>query len=390
MKMNHQLNDSIGFLANLFESAEVSGSEQDYRHILQNSEKLKNALIHQFYSIEDETTQRSFIRNLHARLVWLDDNLPRTIEVDEKENLGEIKNLGDIQKSVILILEDLLIFIWENFSSFCDTSQKMPIKFQVEFFREISEKFEKLSLPETNPDHILFEKVNTAVKNRFKEGQPKITYGLMTYLNNFVREIEKVRDSNREHSFSITLKEVLIAYNFNSLPVVHYLVSTIIEDVEKIEPVKDKIERLYHWQKLINQVPGNPAYAFTDKRDAVNYFLNNWTQEEIRFYEKSLLLFSGVYPGSIPGIANTGFKIETDLSVSQIACVVRLLMECDIFRNDNVRGLLYFLADHIRSKKQENISAESLRLKYYNIEESTREQVRKVLFRLLEKSDLPL
>jgi hypothetical protein len=320
----------------------------------------------------------------------VNDNLTEAIYKNEKENPGKSKNLIEIQKSVLLILENLLIFIWDNFSSCCDDSQKIPVNSQRKFILEISEKFKELSLPESDPDHTLFEKVKAAVKNRFKKDQPGISYGLMTYLNDFVREIEKVRDSNREHAFSITLKEVLIAFNFNSLPVVHYLVSIILKDVEKIESVKDKIECLYLWQKLINQVPGNPVHAFTDKRDAVNHFLNNWTQEEIRFYEKTLLLFSGVYLGTIPGIANTGFKIETDLSVSQIACVVRILMECDIFRNDNVREILNFLAEHIRSKKQENISAESLRLKYYNIEESTREQVRKILFRLLEKSNLPM
>lgn len=390
MKIDRQLNDPIGFLTNLFESAEVSGSEQGYRQILQSSEKLKPTLIHQFYSIEDESTQKAFIRNLHARLIWVNDNLTEAIYKNEKENPGKSKNLIEIQKSVLLILENLLIFIWDNFSSCCDDSQKIPVNSQRKFILEISEKFKELSLPESDPDHTLFEKVKAAVKNRFKKDQPGISYGLMTYLNDFVREIEKVRDSNREHAFSITLKEVLIAFNFNSLPVVHYLVSIILKDVEKIESVKDKIECLYLWQKLINQVPGNPVHAFTDKRDAVNHFLNNWTQEEIRFYEKTLLLFSGVYLGTIPGIANTGFKIETDLSVSQIACVVRILMECDIFRNDNVREILNFLAEHIRSKKQENISAESLRLKYYNIEESTREQVRKILFRLLEKSNLPM
>jgi hypothetical protein len=104
--------------------------------------------------------------------------------------------------------------------------------------------------------------------------------------------------------------------------------------------------------------------------------------------KKSLLVFSNNYPAGIPGITGTGFKIETGLSVTQIACFVRLFMDCGVFKNTNVREILTFLAEHIRSKRQENISAESLRLKYYNIEESTRGEVRKVLSQMLEKNQV--
>jgi hypothetical protein len=64
-------------------------------------------------------------------------------------------------------------------------------------------------------------------------------------------------------------------------------------------------------------------------------------------------------------------------------------MDCGIFKKSNIREIISFLAEHIRSKKQENISAESFRLKYYNIEESTRESVRNLLFQMLEKSAHP-
>jgi len=262
------------------------------------------------------------------------------------------------------------------------------MKFYYSFIKKITEEFLRLSLPADDPDCILFEKVKASVQNRLsKQG---ITYGLMAYLNELVLEIERVQLSNKEYSFSITLKDILIAYNFNSLRVVHYLNATITKEIKIIELAKEKIECLNRWLKEINQIPVKPACAFNDWHQSMSLFLCNWIREEILFYEKGLLLFSGVYPGGMQSIANTGYKIETELSVNQLACFVRLFMECEIFKNTNIRELLNFLAEHTRSKKRENISAESLRLKYYNIEESTREEVRKVLFRLLKKSSIPM
>lgn len=293
------------------------------------------------------------------------------------------------QKSVLLILENLYGFILDNFAEYCDRKQKLPAKFQPAFTREVSEKFKTLSFAGNEPDSVLFGKVKTSIKNKLKGNQCRITYGLTVYLEKLFLEIEKIWAINKEYSHSISLRDILIAFNFNSLAVVHYLVSTIIEDVKKVEPVKDKIERLNLWFKQVNQVPVNSAYSFNESREGIRQYLNNWIQEEISFYEKSLLLFSGAYPAGIQEGKRGGFKIETELAVTQIACFVRLFMDCGIFKKSNIREIISFLAEHIRSKKQENISAESFRLKYYNIEESTRESVRNLLFQMLKKSTHP-
>ena len=312
------------------------------------------------------------------------------IAVEKRKNEDSVQNkeLINARKSVLLTLEDLLVFIGGNFAESVDPEQKMPLKFHDSSIQKITEEFLRLSLPADDPDCILFEKVKASVQKRLSK--PGITYGLMAYLDELALQIERVQLSNREHPFSITLKDILIAYNFNSLRVVHYLNAAITKEIKMIESAKEKIECLNRWLKEISQVPVKPACAFNDWHLSVSLFLCNWIREEIIFYEKGLLLFSGVYPAGTQSVVNTGYKIETELSVNQLACFVRLFMECEILKNTNVRELLNFLAEHTRSKKRENISAESLRLKYYNIEESTREEVRKILFRLLKKSSIPM
>jgi len=384
-----ELNNCIDLLMDWFLAKEIQKSEQFCQNAQQEALKIKPALVQQFYSIKNETRKKTFIRNIHARLVSLSDVLFEAI--DKKEKVEKNQNLTITQKSVLLILDNLLTFILDNFSAYCEMGQKMSKNFQISFAREISKKLEKLRLPDDDPDHILYEKVKASILQRLNANRFEITYGLMSYLNEFVQEIELIRDCNKEHSFSITLNNVLIAYNFNPFPVVHYLITVIIVEVSKIDSAKDKIERLNHWLKKINQVPVKPTYAFDSKHETVHHFLGNWVDEEIRFYEKSLLLFSGFsYPIGIPGVINIGYKIETELSVTQIACMVRLFKECGIIKNNNLRELLNFLAEHTQSKRRESISAESLRLKYYNVEESTREEVRKIIFQFLKKINLPM
>ncbi len=387
-ELNELIND-IDLLVNLISTGEIFESEQCSLKAQKDAAKIKPLLIRQFYSIQSVSNQKIFIRNHYARLVSLNDVLFEAINKKESPEMDQ--DLSKAQKSVLLILDSLLVFILNNFSAYHDKGQKMPKNSQISFGKEMSKKVEKLRLKDDDLDHILYEKVRASIHQRINADGFGITCGLMSYLNEFVQEIDLIRDSNKEHSFSISLNDVLIAFNFNTLPVVHYLINVIIEDVNKIDSAKDKIERLNHWLKKINQVPIKPAYAFDSNHEAVHIFLGNWVQEEIRFYEKSLLLFSGFgYSTGIPGVTYTGYKIETELSVTQIACMVRLFTECGIIKNNNVRELLNFLAEHTRSKKRESISAESLRLKYYNIEESTRGEVRKIIFQFLKKINLTM
>ena len=388
--MQNNPQNPIELLFDFLKKREITESDQDCQKVEQNPEILANALIQQFYSIDDESRKLSFIRNLHARLVWEIDYFTEIKELDAKVNSKkEQKKMSDNQKSFLLILENLYAFILENFSDYCDWQQKLPMKFRKQFSSKILERFNKLSFPEDDTDSMLLKNVKTSIENKLKRSQSGITYELTIYLNKVSQEIEKIKAVNKQNSYSISFRDIFIAYNFNSLPVVHHLISTILEDIKKIESAKDKIECLNFWSKQVNQVPFFHNYSFNKSREPVRQFLSNWIQEEIQFYEKSLLLFSGSYPAPVFEGKESNFKIETELPVTQIACFVRLFMDCGIFRKTNIREVINFLADHMRSKKRENISAESFRLKYYNIEESTREEVRMLLLLMLEKSAHP-
>ncbi len=387
--MQDKFDNPVNLLMNLLSAGEITEAEAYYQQVLLNAEKFKPGLFRQFYSIEDEGKQKSFIRNFHARLVVCTNSLFDSIEQKKKENPEKYRDLIRAEMSIFHIVKDLLAFIWDNFSSWCDKDQKMTNNSQIILTRELSERLESLKLSENSSDHVLYEKVKVSIDKRLNSNQPGITYGFISYLNEFIREIEMTRESNLVNSFPITLKDVIIVFNFNSLAVIHYWVSVYVEELKLVESAKDKIELLNCWLKKVNQVPVKPDHAFDPKHIPVNQFLNNWIQEEIRYYEKGLLLFSGNYP-MVYGHAPVKFKFEIDLSVSQIACCVRLLMECKVLKNSNIREVLNFLAEHAQSKRKENISAESLRLKYYNVEETTREEVRKVIFRLLKRINLSM
>jgi len=394
--MVNKINEFIDLLIGVLSGEEFPEPGPDDQKIRQEAEKIKLVLVRQFYTINDKNRQQIFIRNFHARLVYLHDYF---FEMTEKNNPEKpkiqdipVKNPGLLysHRSVLPVLDDLLVFVRERFSSWCSERQKIPERLRLSFTSEILEKMKALSFPLTDPEYALFEKVKDSVRHRLTEDHPGMTYGLVSYLYTFLEAVNMIRTGKREHPLLTTLTDILIAANFNAISVMEDLTARIREEVEKIGSAKEQIEHLNGWLKKIDQVPVSLVCKLDEQTESLSLFLCKWIEAEILFHEKSLQLFSDpFYPSRFPGIPG-GSKLDVDLSVAQMSCLLRLLKECAIIKSGKIMELFGFLALHFRSKKQENISAESVRQQFYHVTESTREEVRKVILRLLKKVSSPL
>ena len=100
------------------------------------------------------------------------------------------------------------------------------------------------------------------------------------------------------------------------------------------------------------------------------------------FLENQLAILSG---NQTTQKKDTVFKLNTSLSVAHLGCLLRLFYEEKIISSTNQTEFLNFFASHFATTRQENISGTSLRTKYYNIETSTSENVKDLLFQLLNR-----
>ena len=83
--------------------------------------------------------------------------------------------------------------------------------------------------------------------------------------------------------------------------------------------------------------------------------------------------------------ATTSFKVQTPLSVANLACLIRVFYEEKIFSTTNQTELLNFFASNFSTQKQEQISSTSLRSKYYNIETSSLENIKDLFFQMINR-----
>jgi len=379
----------LDLIKKVFSGEEAIPAVAAEQTVRQETEEIKSFLPRMFYSMEEEDRQRAFIRNFHSRVIWLSDCLYGNCMNGKSGQPGKCGDMPSVRQFVLSTLDQLLDYILVHFRPYCNENQKIPEYSRAAVTGDILGKLEAKTLPPSHPDHQLFKKVLAAVQQRFRE--PVITYRLVRYLETLTGAVGYVKENTREQSLPVTLADILITCNFNDHLILHSLVSAIREEVDRQHPDSDKAEHLGRWLKRVNQEPDNLTLAFRLRNERVSDFLSKWLRAEILFLEVSSRFSPAVCaPSEHPGYLRDDMKLELNLSVAQIACLMRIFTECGIIQNGSPSELSAFMAGHFRSKKQKHISPESLRVKYYNIEESTREEVCRLIRRLLQKGSSPI
>ena len=141
------------------------------------------------------------------------------------------------------------------------------------------------------------------------------------------------------------------------------------------------MEVLFDTSKIIKQEVTHHKAKFERNLPPVKQQLLNWIEEETKFQKKKMTL-APIIPQLVA--ASDKAKINSGLSVAQIAYFCSLLMQSGIIQDDNVSELLRVVCENFKTSKSENISHESLRQKYYSVEYATVEAVHEKLLQLVK------
>lgn len=109
--------------------------------------------------------------------------------------------------------------------------------------------------------------------------------------------------------------------------------------------------------------------------------IDHITKEDLHQFKKELLReIIRLTNGELPEIEETHQgKIQLTISVAQLGVFIRAAIEVGIIKTDNKTSVLKSLIEVISTDKTEKVSLESLRMKMYGVEGSTKERVKQLL-----------
>jgi hypothetical protein len=284
---------------------------------------------------------------------------------------------------IIEKLEQLLAYIEKIFPKYFDSSLKITDAKKKSLQPEISSG---LKLLEKELRHLyvpedLIAIAGTPFREFCKTGK-LVTYRELPYLKVYRKEfaffIANVKTSNGTEQFC----EFLVSLNFNDFRFYNYLVIDIKEKTNSSHPLPEQLKNLYYHLKLLNQLPVIPGLAFRRELPPIKKQVATWISEELLYQDKQKELM--VLADEKQEEQSNEEKIQTTLSVAHLSLVVKLLLESKMISNKNPSELMRLVARNFKTDRNDDISENSIRNKYYTVESGTLTSMREAMTGLIQ------
>ena len=286
----------------------------------------------------------------------------------------------DCLKISYIYLEKLLRFIEKEYRNYLNVDIKIPYRstFVKEF--EITNKLNEVKsrLLESNiNDNLLKLTFEPLLKIETINIKEKLTYYEFNYCSEFILTLHK--QINSENNSEETIKDCLFDLNFNSLQFFKYLTVEVLQELETQENNIKKIDILYRFLKNYNQKQSRNAIKYKSNLPSLKEQIIGWLEEEVEYLTKKVKLEAN------QNIANDEEKIKflTGLSVAQLSYFFGLLMETGIIKHKNQTDVFRFISENFKTNNTEKISVDSIKVKYYNVESTTKNVLREKIIELV-------
>jgi len=279
---------------------------------------------------------------------------------------------------VYISIVQQLNFLYERHSEYFDKSYPVPYySFKVNS-NKIIEKIELIQTQckrqEIDPE--LIEVLEEQFQRILQFDHPKpLTYHEMDYFIELLNELSRYMYRNK--NVGVTTDEILhflYAFRFNNFQFLQYVTNELKSELETITSNREKEFYLQLKKKNMLQLLRPIKYSYDpDSLDVVEFLLQ-WIDKEIKLLEV-LMRNSMEYPEPLKA---DSIKLETSLSLKQLAAFLKILSECDVIISKSQSDIARWISSSFKTSGQENISIAQSRNHLYNKDPLILEKVKTI------------
>ncbi|WP_343694002.1 hypothetical protein [Chitinophaga sp.] len=178
--------------------------------------------------------------------------------------------------------------------------------------------------------------------------------------------------------------QVLVYMNFNSRNYVRYKLQQLSDTIGVIPSVQQQLTKTKWLLKMNKQQQENIGFVFNRNYASLKVQISEWLTLESEYLEHKVR-----DPENIELAEDVAkwrhFKVKMKLSFSELAFLLRVMMEHGVILHSNKSEVVDFFARYFSSVNQPVISAESLRKKMYDSSTAGAESVRKLFYELFQR-----
>lgn len=220
-------------------------------------------------------------------------------------------------------------------------------------------------------DPSLITLIRSCYNNMTTEQQP-LTYYQYEYWYTLWKilpsDIAGIHTDNNE-----ALIHTLIRYNLNNKNITHAILDKLLQ---KIDSYADPLTCWAEQFSLIHRIPDLQKKGLEHNELSAKKQLLLAIKKEILIAQQFNRLKHATHQEEL-------LPIQTDLTAAQIALLVRLKIECGLYRSENITETLKIVSKHYLTRHKEIPRAEVLRTKYYSPDPASIKILRERLLQML-------
>jgi hypothetical protein len=331
-----------------------------------------------------------YIHNMQQSLINLCYQLLKQMGAGEQNNIYSTVHAftkTDILNYCFIALEKLLRFLEKHYLKYLDGNIQIPFRSSLIKTYQIPEKLElvKAAILKATIDAGLLKIVYTPLLKLNSVGVgERITYRELIYCNTYLDAFYDEINSNDGTIHGQRIIELLYQVNYNCKDLQLHEINRLKERIAGMDQPAEKIDFLYHCLKLINQSNCHVTVKFDPRLPSLRTQISTWIEEEISYLSKHLALITKVQPVNLFSDQEKP-KLQSGFTVAQLALFFRLQADAGIITHKAQIDIFKHIAENYKTSKAFDISPDSVKNRFYNIDSAAVEAVKEKTIEILNQ-----
>ena len=278
-----------------------------------------------------------------------------------------------------------LELLQHSFPKYFNHSANVPHVLFLKTRKQFLKLFNDKTISKTQ--HTLTLKLYQIIRNIFSEQVSEFSFNTMKYWNNFFQsfpsQVILTNDAKEKYLFK-TIVKYLIVQNFNHINIYENIIDHIKDKVNDNEDFSKRLTELSKIKKDIYQIVVVNHKGFNPEGDNLKDLLLNFLIREISYYNQKYLILKTDYHHFKDSKTYNNNKIKTSLSVDQMGCFLRHMVDSGIILTQNKKETIKIIAEVFTSKNNDIVSNKSLKNKYFHNDEPSLESTKEVFLKLFK------
>jgi len=268
-------------------------------------------------------------------------------------------------------LLDSLVYLQQHFTVYFDKEQQLPLAYRLQEQKSLEQQLHFITAQwqKTSICPQLQSIVLTPVQH-FINAQPiqACSFQQLDYLRNLLTALSATGSLYTGESANRNIIDLLIGLNFNDAALLQYIMQYLYRHINNTGMPHDQAAQwaLYekHFAQLYTAYSG--TQALHQGSPSAKEALIGMIQQEIKYLNQQQNSLAAIYGSQATAAAAPKSTVLTTLSVSQLAVLFRLFIDCKIIEHSNQSELFRMVAGAFKTTRAARISADSLSSKFYS------------------------